>query len=296
MAEQHKPVMAQEAIAELSIDPDGVYSDISCGPGGHSALIAACLGPSGRLICRDRDPEAIQLARANLAPWADRVIFDVGRFSDLRESLARLGFPQLNGLLADLGIGMHQLRSPERGFSFALDGPIDMRMNRADPVTAADIVNFSSEEEIARILLAGGERRARRVARALVRERPVRGTQSLAQIVERVLSRTGKISAPTLTFQSLRMEVNSEIPEIESLVEAIPQVLAPGGRAVVIAFHSGEDSVLKKGFRALARDGRALIVHKHVLRPSEEEVRANPAARSARMRVLQIMGGSTAQF
>ena len=285
----HTPVMKDEVLAYLAPPPDGFTVDLTTGLGGHSAAIAERLAAGGRLLCRDRDREALEMARRNLAPWADRIIFDLGPISELVPSLARLGLPKPGGLLADLGVSLYQLKAPERGFSFREDGPLDMRMSKEQELTAHDIVNFYSEKELADLIYKyGEERRSRRIARAILRARPVPGTLSLATIVEQAVPREGRMHPATLTFQALRIAVNNELEEVESLVTLIPEVVAPGGRVVVIAFHSLEDRIVKRGFQALARSGRGELLNKHVVTASEDEARRNVASRSAKLRALRL--------
>lgn len=290
---EHVPVMLDEVIAYLDVKPDSIVVDCTTGLAGHAAAIAARLGPGGRLIARDRDEESLELARERLKEFGDRVTFDPGRFSELRDALARLGIPAADRVLVDCGISMHQMKSPQRGFSILEEGLLDMRMNRSEEgPSAGDIVNFYSEQDIARILEAGEERRARRIARAIVRARPVRSTKELSGIIRQALppmERHGRIHPATLSFQALRMAVNAELEELDALLGALPDVLTrPGGRAVFITFHSLEDRPVKQAMQRLARAGDARLLTRHVVTPTEEEVRRNPAARSAKLRALEM--------
>jgi 16S rRNA (cytosine1402-N4)-methyltransferase len=284
---EHVPVMLDEVLEYLNVRPDGVYLDCTCGMGGHSLAIAERLGPEGRLICRDADPESLARARERLATCADRIEFVRGKFSEATAERPA------DGLLADLGLSMYQLISPERGFSFDAPGELDMRLNREeDTVTAADIVNRSSEQEIVNILEEYGEERrgrARKIARAILRARPVSTPKSLAAIVDRALPWEGRIRPCTRTFQALRIATTNELEEVAQLVNRIPDLVAPGGRAVIISFESLTDRVVKRGFQELARGGRARILTRHVVRPREEEVRRNAASRSAKLRALEIV-------
>jgi 16S rRNA (cytosine1402-N4)-methyltransferase len=283
----HTPVMAAEAIEALQVRPDGVYIDATLGLGGHTALIAARL-QTGQVIGCDRDPESIELARQATLALAGRIRFVETAFSRLSQSLAELGIPPADGLLADLGVSRYQLTDAGRGFSFSADGPLDMRMSRSQPETAADIVNFSAEKTLADILYRyGQERRGRQIARAIVRSRPIRSTAHLAQVVESVVRRTGRLHPATQTFMALRLAVNKEQEELDALLEQAPGLLRAGGRLVVISFMSLEDGKVKRAFQSLAREGRARILTRHVVRPSREEVAGNPAARSARLRALE---------
>jgi 16S rRNA (cytosine1402-N4)-methyltransferase len=284
----HYPVMAEEAISLLAVRPEGVYLDATAGLGGHLALIAQRL-TTGIAIGSDRDAESLAMARANTAPWADRIRFHHGPFSRLAEAVAEAGFRKVDGCLADLGVSRYQLTEPERGFSFLTDGPLDMRMDRSTGMTAADLVNHTAEKALADLIYrVGGERRARIVARALVRARPLRSTRHLADVVERAVFRTGHLHPATKTFMALRMAVNDEPGELDSLLETGPDLLAAGGRMVAISFMSFDDRKVKVKFRELAQAGRAVILTKHPLQPSEEEVRNNPPSRSAKLRALEM--------
>ena len=288
---EHYPVMLTESLEWLHVRPEGIYLDATAGMGNHSLAIAARLS-TGKLIMHDRDGESLERARAFTSEFASVILPVRGRFSTLRETLDGLGIVKLDGLLADLGVSRPQLTGAERGFSFQHDSPIDMRMSREEPVeTAADLLNFSSEQELARIIADLGEERrfAKKIARALVRARPIHTTGQLARAVESAVPRTGRTHPATQVFMALRLAVNSELEEIQALMRLLPDLLAPGGRVVVISFHSLEDRLVKQGFQTLARDDRARILTRHVVRPTEEEVRANAASRSAKLRALQIL-------
>ena len=285
----HYPVMAEEAISLLGIRPEGVYLDATAGLGGHLALIAQRL-TTGIAIGNDRDAESLEMARANTAPWADRLRFHHGPFSQLADAVAEAGFQKVDGLLADLGVSRHQLTAPERGFSFLTDGPLDMRMDQSTGTTAADLVNYTAEKALADLIFQfGEERRARKIARALVRARPIRSTLHLADVVERAVFRTGRLHPATQTFMALRMAVNDEPGELDSLLAMGPELLAAGGRMVAISFMSIDDRKVKVKFRELGQAGRAAILTKHPLQPSEEEVGKNPASRSAKLRALEMI-------
>lgn len=293
---EHQSVLLDETIEWLAIRPHGIYVDCTTGPGGHSRAIAERLESPGRLICRDCDRESLELAQANLADLAGRIVFDAGKFSGLRAALDRLGIGKVDGLLADLGWSMWQLRGAERGFSFNEDAPLDMRYDRSSGETAADLLNFSSEHDIAKILQDfGEERKARRIARAILKARPVSTSKRLADIVEQAKPRDSRIHPATLTFQALRIAVNDELGELEALLAAIPGVVAEGGRAAIISFHSVEDRMVKRAFQQLARGGRAELLTRHVVTPRPEEVLRNPASRSAKLRALQVCDVTTAK-
>jgi 16S rRNA (cytosine1402-N4)-methyltransferase len=285
----HVPVMLAESLEYLGIKPDGVYLDATTGLGGHTAAIARQLSTGFVLAC-DRDAESLELARANLAEHAPRIRFHQSLFSQLGEVLAAERISQLDGLLADLGVSRHQLTEGGRGFSLMADGPLDMRMNRGGQGTAADIVNFESEKELADLIYRlGEERRSRKISRAIVRARPVATTGQLAKLIEGVVPRTGKLHPATQTFMALRLAVNRELEEVEALVKSIPEMVKPGGRAVIITFHSLEDRIVKHGFQASARDRRIKLLTRHVVRPSEEEIRDNAPSRSAKLRAVEIL-------
>jgi 16S rRNA (cytosine1402-N4)-methyltransferase len=280
---EHYPVMLAESLEYLAIKPDGRYLDCTAGLGGHSGAIAARLTRGGKLISNDRDAQSLELARANTAEWADRIEFRQGSFSELVES-------DLDGLIADLGVSRYQLTGPERGFSFQAEGPADMRMDQSRGVTAAELLNHSAEKAIADWLYQyGEERRARKIAGAIVRARPIRSTLHLAGVVERAAPRTGPLHPATRTFMALRIVVNREQEELDALLEAAPRMVKPGGRIVIISFMSLEDRKVKESFRELKRTGRALILTKKPLTPGEEETRINPPSRSAKLRAVEIV-------
>jgi 16S rRNA (cytosine1402-N4)-methyltransferase len=256
--------------------------------GGHTALIAQRL-TTGLVIANDRDAQSLEMARENTRTWAERVRFHHGSFGTLREAVAEAGVRLVDGLLADLGVSRYQLTSPERGFSLLSDGPLDMRMDQTTGMTAADLVNHTAEHALADLIYQlGEERRARKVARAIVRARPIRSTLHLADVVERAVPRTGRLHPATRTFQALRMAVNEEPAELDRLLEVAPELVAPGGRIVIISFMSLDDRKVKMRFRELGAEGRAKILTKHPLQPSEEETARNAASRSAKLRAVEM--------
>lgn len=284
----HTPVLLQEALEYLALRPDGVYLDATAGLGGHTSAIASRLA-TGFVIANDRDAESLAMARQNTARWVPRIRYHQGKFSELRETLVSLGMERVDGLLADLGVSMDQLTGADRGFSITADAPLDMRMDRSQGVTAADLVNTGGENELADLLFQlAEERRSRRISRAIVRARPIRSTAHLARVVESASPRTGRLHPATLTFMALRRAVNNEAEELDALLRLAPEILRPGGRLVVISFMSLEDRPVKEAFRTLAREGRANLLTKHVLRPKEEELSSNPASRSAKLRALEM--------
>ena len=283
----HIAVMPEESLSLLAVRPEGVYLDATAGLGGHTGLIAARL-TSGLVIANDRDSESIEMARRNTAEWSGRIRFHRGTFGELADAVAQAGRDRLDGILADLGVSRYQLTDPRRGFSFTADGPLDMRMDQTMGTTAADLVNFTDEKTLADLIYQlGEERRARRVARAIVRARPIRSTLHLADVVLRAVPRTGRIHPATRTFMALRMAVNDEPAELDRLLRDAPGLLKSGGRMVVISFMSLDDRKVKERFRTLGREGRATILTRHPLQPSESEVSRNPAARSAKLRALE---------
>ena len=288
----HVPVMLAECLEYLGIGEGGVYADLTAGLGGHTRAMAERVGPRGLVLSCDRDAESLEMARANTADFAGRINFQQILFSQVGEMLAAQGIPQLDGLLADLGVSRYQLTAGERGFSLLADGPLDMRMSRQEGrqgQTAASIVNFESEKELADLIYQlGEERRSRRIARAIVRARPIQTTGQLAKLIEEAVPRTGKIHPATQTFMALRIAVNRENQELDALLDAIPQVVKPGGRAVILTFMSLEDRKVKHKFQSLAKEGRARLLSKHVVKPTEEEIRSNPPSRSAKLRAVEI--------
>lgn len=280
--------MPEESLELLAIRPDGIYLDATTGLGGHTGLIARQL-KTGLVIANDRDAQSLERARSNTAEWAGRIRFHHGSFESLPEAVSEAGFEKVDGLLADLGVSRYQLTSPERGFSFMADGPLDMRMDTSVGSTAADLVNFTDEKTLADLIFQlGEERRARKVARAIVRARPIRSTQHLADVVLRAVPRTGRLHPATKTFMALRMAVNDEPGELDRLLRIGPGLVKGGGRMVVISFMSLDDRKVKERFRELGREGRATILTKHPLQPGEPELIQNPASRSAKLRGLEM--------
>ena len=274
--------MLAESLEYLAVKPHGRYLDCTAGLAGHTKAIAALLTQGGKLISNDRDAQSLEMARRN-AEFADRIEFQQASFSELRES-------GLDGLIADLGVSRYQLTDPDRGFSFQAEGPADMRMDRSQGVTAAELLNYSAEKAIADWLYQlGEERRARKIAGAIVRARPIRSTLHLAGVVERAAPRTGPLHPATRTFMALRMVVNREQEELDALLTAAPGMVKPGGRIVIISFMSLEDRKVKESFRELKRTGEASILTKKPLTPSEQEVRMNPPSRSAKLRAVEIV-------
>lgn len=285
----HVPVMLAECLEYLALKPDGVYLDATCGLGGHTGAIARRL-ESGLVLACDRDPESLGMAREATADCAARIRFHRSLFSELGGVLAAEKITQLDGLLADLGVSKYQLTFGGRGFSLMADGPLDMRMGRDMPGTAAEIVNFTSEKDLANLIYEyGEERRSRQIARAIVRARPIQNTVQLAKLIEAAVPRTGKLHPATQTFMALRIVVNREFEELDALLTSIPKLVKPGGRVVILTYHSLEDRKVKHGFQALAKDGRARLITRHVVTPAEQEIRDNPPSRSAKLRSVELL-------
>ncbi|HSB60264.1 MAG TPA: 16S rRNA (cytosine(1402)-N(4))-methyltransferase RsmH [Vicinamibacteria bacterium] len=283
----HVPVLLEECMELLAVKPGGLYVDGTLGPGGHAAEVLRRSAPEGRLLGVDTDGESLAQARESLAAFGSRARFAQ---ADFREVPALLAGARADGILLDLGISSLQLDAPERGFSFQAAGPLDMRMDRTGGETAADVVNRAREHDLADVIYRYGEEPgSRRIARAIVRARargPIRTTTELAEIVRRAAPRRRPgLDAATRTFQALRIRVNRELERLAPALRALGDCLAPGGRLVVVAFHSLEDREVKQAFRELARGGFRLLTKKP-LRPREEEVRRNPRARSARLRAV----------
>lgn len=283
----HYPVLLKESLEYLAIRPEGIYLDATAGLGGHTRAIAERLH-GGFVMASDRDAEALELARANTSEFGERIRFFHGKFSDVRKALAAADVSFIDGAIADLGVSRYQLTAAERGFSLMADGPLDMRMDRSGGFTAADFVNELPERELADLIYQlGEERRSRRISRAIVRARPILTTGRLAQVIESAVPRTGRMHPATQTFMALRLKVNGELEDLEELLRLTPEQLRSGGRFVVLTFMSTEDRIVKRAFQAQARAGKAVILTKHVVRPSEEEILRNAASRSAKLRAIE---------
>ncbi|MDI3280082.1 MAG: 16S rRNA (cytosine(1402)-N(4))-methyltransferase RsmH [Bacillota bacterium] len=300
----HQPVLRDEAVWLLKCRPGGWYLDCTFGGGGHAALILDLIGPAGRLIALDRDPEAIRLGKELFrdAVAQGRLILRQADFRELRRVWVELGQPPLEGILFDLGVSSFQLEDPGRGFSYQQEGPLDMRMDPRQGVTAAELVNTLPPRELAKLIRRYGEERwAGRIARFIAEARARRRIETTGQLVEVIKDaipaaarRRGPHPAKR-TFQALRIAVNQELQALGSgLIEAL-EVAAPGGRVAVLSFHSLEDRLVKEVFRAASAgqtyQGRVLppvrLVTARPLEPRPEEVAANPRARSARLRVAE---------
>lgn len=285
----HYSVLLPETIEWMNIHSGRPYLDLTCGMGGHSRAIAERAAP-GMVYALDRDASALEMAKQNLVGGPQNIEFIHTAFSRARQALTERGVGKLAGLTADLGVSRVQLTG-DRGFSFSTDGPLDMRQDTSQGFTAADLVNQLPERELANLLFnLAQERRSYVIARALTRNRPIHTSLQLAEIVSRAVPRGGsKLHPATLTFMALRMAVNQELEEVTALMEALPDLLEPGGRAVIIAFHSGEAKIVKNSFQRLHREGQARLLTKHAVKPSDREVYENSASRSATLRVLEIL-------
>ncbi len=291
---QHVPVLLDEALEYLNVRPGGVYVDATLGLGGHSSAIAKRLGRAGKLICFDRDPEAMAKAkarfdelRAELGEEMPEVVFEPRAFSEAGAAIAK---GSLDGLLADFGVSSMQLDEAHRGFSFRSDGPLDMRMDTRSGETAEQVVNQEDENELADLIYEfGEERRSRRIARAIVRARPIKTTAELAQVISAAAPsmKGDKIHPATRTFQAIRIRVNNELGEIQALLNrdsGAGSLLKPGGRLVLISFHSLEDRLVKDAFKE-AKDAKVMeVLTKKPVVAKDAESRRNPRSRSAKMR------------
>jgi 16S rRNA (cytosine1402-N4)-methyltransferase len=300
-AQPHRSVLLNESLEHLNLKPGSIAVDCTLGAGGHSAAIIERIKPGGRLIALDVDPQALGIARARLEPLAASGAVQLelvqSNFSQLSEVLDARGGLQPHGILADLGVSSMQFDTPERGFSFRFDEPLDMRMDPTLPETAADILNHRSEEELADIFFfLGEERKARPLARAVVASRktqPMRTTGQLEEFVRRVLRVRGwrHTHPATKVFQALRLAVNREMDVLASFLEQAPEKLSDGGVLAVITFHSLEDRQVKQRFKALDATGRFHQTVKFVS-PGEDEIQQNPRSRSAKLRVIQKVDGA----
>lgn len=305
VTDDHQPVMVEEVVHFLQPHPDGVYLDATLGAGGHAEAILRATDGRCTLIGVDRDPHALSRARHNLRPFGASVKLAGTDFSDVSWLLSSQETPAVDGILADLGMSSMQVDDPTRGFSFRREGPLDMRMDPSQRLTAAEVVNAYSEDELRRLLRRYGEERyADRIASAIVARRrraPLRSTTQLAELIQEVYPARRRRQHPARrTFQALRIEVNQEIRALEALLAAAPEVLAPGGRIVVISYHSLEDRLVKRAFSGQAGRVRSLpglgstpamgrmeILTPNAILPSEAETERNPRASSARLRAAR---------
>ena len=311
---QHVPVTIGEVLELLDCRPGGIYADCTVGGGGYAEAILERTAPDGIVVGLDWDAEAIARVRESLgARFGARLLLEQADFADIFEVLSRLRIERIDGIAADLGVSSYQLEDPERGFSFMHDGPLDMRMNRDLPLTAAGLVNTLPEKELADLIYRYGEERlSRRIARAIVsirRAHPFSSTRELSEVIVKAVPRArgrSHIHPATRTFQALRIAVNHELDSIERFLPEGLNVLKEGGRMCVVAFHSLEDRIVKVRFREWARPSRKMeepasrggegekplvrLLTKKALRPGPDEVAKNPRARSARVRAVEKLG------
>jgi 16S rRNA (cytosine1402-N4)-methyltransferase len=303
----HQSVLLAEVVTGLALRPGGIVVDGTLGAGGHSAALAAAVGPQGRVVALDQDAGALDRARLKLGDLASRCTLVQSSFAQMDEVVTGLGLNEVDGILLDIGISSDQLDDPDRGFSFMREGPLDMRMDLTGPVTAADLLNTLPEAELARVLRRYGEEpRARAIAQKVVGQRgavPFRTTGQLADLVMEIYGgRRGRIHPATLTFQALRIAVNRELEALEAGLEAGLGILKVGGRMAVITFHSLEDRIVKQFFvehqgrmESLPEGGakwvgalpKMTILNRKPVVATEEECRGNPRARSAKLRVAE---------
>jgi len=293
---RHIPVMPKEVLSWLVREASGIYLDCTVGYSGHAEQVLEASSPDSRLIGLDRDVAAIAASRKRLARFGDRVLLVHGHFMDLKQHLAGSGISQVDGILFDLGVSSLQLEEPARGFSFQVDGPLDMRMDQSMSGTAADLVNRWPEPQLADAIFQFGEERfSRRIARAIVRareRRPLATTRELVSVIEGAVPanyRRGRIHCATRTFQAIRIAVNQELQSLEPALHNAADVLSPGGRLCVISFHSLEDRIVKHTLRTLSskNDPALMVLTKKPQIPTREESDVNPRSRSAKLRAAE---------
>lgn len=284
----HTPVLLDEVLQFLNPQPSGRFIDATLGAGGHTRAILDRTAPSGLVLAIDRDESAIEQARLSLESYGSRVVFGQTNFREIADAAKQHGFLDPDGILADIGLSSMMVDDPLRGFSFMREGPLDMRMDRSQPLTAAEVVNTYREKEIADILFNfGEERRSRPIARSIVHSRPLSSTTDLVHAVERVAGRPryGQIHPATRTFQGLRIFVNDEMESLKSFLDESMSLVRGGGSVVVITFHSLEDRIVKNKFRSSSLPGKVLT--RKVVIAAEEERARNPRSRSAKLRAWE---------
>ena len=284
----HIPVLLNEVINHLKPEPNHFLIDGTVGQGGHAHAFLQRALPDGRLLGIDRDTSNLAIAKERLAEFGNNVILVQDSFANAKTHAYAHKFTSVNAVLLDLGFSSAHVDDPERGFSFALDGPLDMRYDQTQELSAEQIVNTWSEDELARIIrMYGEDRNARRIAEAIVEQRansPISRTKELAECIARRVRRTGKIHPATKTFQALRIVVNDELGELERALPELVKLLATGGRIAVISFHSLEDRIIKQFFKT---DPNLEVITKRPITASQEELKQNPRSRSAKLRVAQ---------
>lgn len=287
----HVPVLLEEVLEALKVKAGGRYLDGTVGQGGHAQVILERTSPDGRLLAIDRDVRNLSVAKERLAHFGQRAVFAHDSYAQAKEIAQREGFRPLDGILLDLGFSSAHIEEAQRGFSFQEEGPLDMRYDTSQPLTAEAIVNGASEEELVRVLrVLGEDPHARRIAKEIVAQRRKQRIVTTSQLADLILGlaggRRGKIHPATRTFQALRIAVNDELGELERALPDMVELLKPGGRLAIISFHSLEDRVVKAFLNA--QKGKTLtILTKHVITSSEEELKRNPRARSAKLRVAE---------
>lgn len=300
----HHPVLYQEIIHALSPRSAGRYVDATVGAGGHAWGILTASAPGGLLLGLDLDPQALEIASQRLSAFESRVTLLQASYTTLQAQLARLGWATVDGIVIDLGVSSMQIDTPGRGFSFLMDGPLDMRFSPAQTTSAADLVNTLPEMELADLIFRYGEEKlSRRIAHAIVQARPLHTTTELANLILKTSGgRRGRIHPATRTFQALRIAVNQELQSVEDFLPQAVQALAPGGRLAVISFHSLEDRIVKQFFRRESRDcicppkqpvctcghkASLIEITRHPMEASPEEAQTNPRSRSAKLRIIE---------
>jgi len=292
-APSHTPVLQEETIEALAVQPGGRYIDCTLGTGGHAAAILEHSSPGGQLLGIDADPGAMKAARSRLEAYSGSTVLVNQNFINLKDICNKYHFFPVHGILFDLGLSSLQLNGNGRGFSFRHDSPLDMRLNPHQQVTAADIVNTLSETELARVIKTFGEEsRSKRIAQHIVRQRPIKTTFELAEIVEQATGgRRGRIHPATRTFLALRIAVNQELENLRATLEQAVELLGLGGRLVVISYHSLEDRIVKQFTHqeASGDNPRLKLVNKKVITPSLAEIQFNPRSRSAKLRAVECI-------
>ena len=299
----HLPVLYKAIIPALQPKSPGRYIDGTLGAGGHAAGILEISAPKGELLGLDLDPQALAIARDRLAAFGGRAHLVEASYTAMREEVARLGWQKVEGIILDFGVSSMQLDKPERGFSFLNDGPLDMRFSPNTALSAADLVNTFSEEDLADIIFRYGEERfSRRIARSIVGNRPITNTKQLADLILKSIGKKERIHPATRTFQALRIAVNEELEAVETVLPLAVSLLKPGGRLAAISFHSLEDRIVKEYFHRESKDcicpprqpvctcghtATITEINRKPIQADEEEIKANSRARSAKLRIVE---------
>lgn len=306
---QHQPVLYREVLQSLHPVSGGYYVDGTLGAGGHARGILTSSQPDGQLLGLDVDPVALDLAQNNLAEFSGRCYIRQASYTDITKCMAGLNWKSADGILLDLGISSMQVDDPNRGFSFRFEAPLDMRFSKSANITAADLVNLSSEDDLLHILWEyGEEQQARRIVTAIIAARPIKSTVQLANLIEKTIGRRLHIHPATRTFQALRIAVNGELENIAKVLPLAIEMLSPTGRLAVITFHSLEDRIVKHFFQRESKDclcppelpvcrcghrASIKIVKPAFMIAGDEEIQTNPRSRSARLRVVEKLSGMT---